>query len=368
MNISKVTKNYMEKNFKGLKNRVFIISLIISLTLSTIVLYSFSEANKNQFTTENGVLDLTNWNMEKDSIVSLDGEWEFYWNQLLTDKDFEAGKLIKPDGYFKVPDVWTNYNLNNKSFPEFGYATYRLKVKTNDIETLKGIKILTASTAYKLMIDDQVISKNGIVGKTKETSVSEFRPKTVSFKNTSKEFYIIVQVSNYEYSRGGLWYSMYLGNDEQIRTFKELDSGKDMFMFGVVMVMSLYHMTLFVLRKRDKTFLYFSLILLIMGIRFTITDEYIINNFIHAPSLKWMVTVEYLTMYWGIIMTIAFIHALFPEEISQKTIKIIIYAGLAVSIFTIVTPMNVFTRYLIFYEIAIVITYGYSIFLTLRLQ
>ncbi len=363
---------YIENNIKNLKYKLNIISLffiIMSLMVLIIVFYSFSSPNKRLVQAENGILDLVNWDLEKDGVVSLDGKWEFYWNQLLTYKDFQEDNSIKADGYFKVPDVWTNYTLNDKNTSGYGYATYRLKVKTNDIESLKGLKILTASTAYKLMINDEVVSENGVVGKTKETSVSEYMPKAISFKNSSKEFDIIVQVSNYEYSRGGLWYSIYLGSDQQIRSFKELDSGKDMFMFGVVMIMSLYHMMLFLLRKRDKTSLYFGMILLIMGIRFTITGEYIINNFIPSASIRLMVPVEYLTMYWGIIMSIVFIYELYPGEISKKIMKAIIYIGIAVSIFTIFVPINIFTRYLLFYEILIVFAYSYciiSIFKTIR--
>ena len=31
----------------------------------------------------NGVLNLENWNIEKDGTVELIGDWEFYWNELI---------------------------------------------------------------------------------------------------------------------------------------------------------------------------------------------------------------------------------------------------------------------------------------------
>lgn len=37
---------------------------------------------------ENGILDLTDWDLEMDGAVKLDGEWDFYWKQLLTPEDF----------------------------------------------------------------------------------------------------------------------------------------------------------------------------------------------------------------------------------------------------------------------------------------
>lgn len=361
MSESKAKKNYIKKNIQALKNKVFIISAIIFFVLLMVIFNTLSKPHTRQLQAKNGYLDLSSWDFEKDGVVSLDGEWEFYWNQLLTYKDFEQGKSIKPDGYFEVPSVWTNYTLNDEKLPAYGYATYRLKVKADNIESLKGLKILTFSTAYKLMVNDEVMAENGVVGQTKENAVSEFRPKAVSFKNTSKNFDIIIQISNYKYSRGGMWHSIYLGNDQQIRALKEFDSGKAMFMFGVTMIMSLYHMTLFLLQKRDKSSLYFALILLVTAIRISITGEYIINNFVQSISITRMVPVEYMTMYWGLIMTIAFVHELYPKEVSEKIMKIAIRIGLLISIFTISVPIDVFTKYLIFYEILIVCMYAYIV-------
>jgi len=351
---------------KSIKNRIFIIIAVIIFFILIVIFNVFTGTHKNQVLAKDGTLDLSNWDFNKDGVASLDGEWEFYWNQLLTYEDFHKENPIKTDGYFKIPNVWTNYTLNGGKVPPNGYATYRLKIKTNNVDSLKGLKILTSSTSYKLMINSKVISENGVVGNTEETTVSEFRPQAVSFQNSSEDFEVIVQISNYVYSRGGMWHSIYMGNDNDIRKLKEFDSSKAMFIFGVAMIMSLYHMTLFLLRKRDKSVLYFSLLLLVVAIRITITGEYLILNFIPSVSIKLMVPLEYMTMYWGVIMTIAFVHELYPREVSDKLMKITMYIGIILSIFTIITPISIFTKYLILYEILIIPTYSYILFLMLK--
>jgi two-component system, sensor histidine kinase ChiS len=347
---------------KALKNRIFIIIAVITFFILTVIFNIFIGTHKNQLLAKEGTLDLINWDFKKDGVANLDGEWEFYWNQLLTYEDFQNGNPIKPDGYFKVPSVWTNYTLNGLKIPENGYATYRLKVKTNNMDILKGLKILTSSTSYKLMINNKVVAESGVVGKNQESSKPEFRPQAVCFESSTNDFEIIIQISNYVYSRGGMWHSIYMGNDNDIRKLKEFDSGKAMFMFGVAMIMSLYHITLFLLRKRDKSALYFGLLLLVVAIRITITGEYLILNFISSASVKWMVTVEYMTMYWGLIMTIAFVHEIYPKEVSAKVMKITMYIGVIFSIFTIFTPISIFTKYLILYEVLIILMYSYIFF------
>lgn len=347
---------------KFFKNRIFVISAVIILFILTVIFNAFNGIQKSHLLAKEGTMDLVSWDFKKDGVVSLDGEWEFYWNQLLTYEDFHNEVPIKPDGYFKVPSVWTNYDLNGKKLPSNGYATYRLRVKTNDINSLKGLKILTNSTSYKLMVNNQVIAESGSVGKTKETSMPEFNPQTVSFQNSSKDFEIIVQVANFTYSRGGMWHSIYMGDDSDIRKLKEFDSGKAMFMFGVTLIMALYHINLFLLQKRAKAALYFGLLLLIVAIRIIITGEYLIINFIPSASIKWLVPFEYMTMYWGVIMTIAFVHDLYSEEIPKKIMKSAVYAGIIASIFTIITPISIFTKYLMFYEVVIIGMYSYILF------
>ncbi len=351
---------------KALKNRDYIIIVVIIFAILTFIFNISLQSHKKQVQAKKGTLDLVNWDFQKDGVVSLDGQWEFYWNQLLTYEDFQKEKQIKPDGYIQVPSVWTNYDLNGTKLSGKGYATYRLKVKTNNIDSLKGLKILTEATSYRLMINDNLVAENGVVGKTQETTIPEYRPEAVSFKNTSKEFEVIIQVSNYLYSRGGMWHSIYLGNDQQIRKLKEFNSGKEMFMLGVAMIMSLYHITLFLIQKRNKSALYFALILLVAAIRISVTGEYLILNIIPSANIIVMVPIEYMTMYWGLIIGVAFIHELYPEEMSKKVVKVSTYIGIIISIFTIFVPISIFTKYLILYEILILYMYGYITYIVLR--
>jgi two-component system sensor histidine kinase ChiS len=51
---------------------------------------------------EKGILDLSNWDFEKDGIVALNGNWEFYWEKYLEPKDFTQPNLDKPD-YIQRP-------------------------------------------------------------------------------------------------------------------------------------------------------------------------------------------------------------------------------------------------------------------------
>ena len=190
--------------------------LLLLIIVIPLIFIADLKTHKKMPVAKNGVLDLSNWDFEKDGATRLNGEWGFYWKQLLTYDDFHEGQN-KFNGQVNVPNVWNYYTIDGKELPGEGYATYRLKVKTNDQEILKGLKILNLSTSYKIMINDEVVAANGVVGKNKDTTVPEYRSQAVTFKNDSNEFEVIVQLSNFTYSRGGIWYSIYLGTDQQIR-------------------------------------------------------------------------------------------------------------------------------------------------------
>src|SRR5882724_443715 len=76
-----------------------------------------------------GELDLSAWNFQKDGNLPLEGEWEFYWDRLLTPADFKNRTQPLPTGFAMVTGEWNSQVIGNRKFPGQGYATYRLRVK-----------------------------------------------------------------------------------------------------------------------------------------------------------------------------------------------------------------------------------------------
>lgn len=67
---------------------------------------------------QKGVLALRSWNFERNGSINLNGEWEFYWEQLLAPVDFTetATDIVAPrlTGTIRVPGSWWGYPLKNK--------------------------------------------------------------------------------------------------------------------------------------------------------------------------------------------------------------------------------------------------------------
>src|SRR4051812_40013974 len=84
---------------------------------------------QNTATVQKGVLDLQNHNWQKDGIVKVSGDWEFYWDKFYYPDFFKDASLSNERRFAFVPDFWNKYIATDRfSHRGFGYATYRVKI------------------------------------------------------------------------------------------------------------------------------------------------------------------------------------------------------------------------------------------------
>lgn len=83
-----------------------------------------------------GVLDLQDWDFEKDGSINLIGEWSFFWEQLLT-----PGQIAKQNQaqFVYVPNSWTEHANDGNQLPSDGYATYALTIYLPENDLAYGL-------------------------------------------------------------------------------------------------------------------------------------------------------------------------------------------------------------------------------------
>lgn len=69
-----------------------------------------------------GILDLRKCNLWGRS-VSLEGEWGFFWKELLTPDSMRPAPV-----FVSYPMLWDKLKLDGRALPSQGYATYTLTV------------------------------------------------------------------------------------------------------------------------------------------------------------------------------------------------------------------------------------------------
>ena len=63
---------------------------------------------------ENGILNLTFWDFEKNGIIPLEGNWEIYWKKLYNPNEIESTQSENPSGYFSFPGFWNDRMFQNE--------------------------------------------------------------------------------------------------------------------------------------------------------------------------------------------------------------------------------------------------------------
>ena len=335
---------------------------ILSIVFFTLILYLSGCStlfSPDQPKAEKGILDLTQWQFEEDGVIKLNGQWEFYWNQLLEPHQFKDTGIAMT-GYINVPGTWNHYKVDYKELSCYGFATYRLHFISEADERL-GLKIPSVFTAYKLYINGELIASAGTVGNSKETMVPQYLPQIALFEPQPGENEIIIQVSNYYHRNGGLLEALILGNEKQITGLRDRSVAYELFLFGSLIIIGIYHITLFCFIKKDKSPLYFGLFCLLIGIRTLLVGE---SFFIYLfPDFSWEAAQKFQTLafYLGVPLIIMFFNSVFPEDFQSKLTKIINWVGAGFATLVLLTPARIFTIFNPAFQLFVFIVIIYTI-------
>lgn len=320
--------------------------------------------NTNIPRAEKGFIDLSNWDFERDGIVKLQGEWEFYWNNFYTPNNFDTLKADKD--YINQPTNWNVKRINGKRLPNFGYATYRLKIKlnpkyliNNKNNTILRVKLIEAHAAYKLWIDTNLYIVKGEISKNKETFKPRIKPEACSFYNYKDTVVITINVANYfDTYMAGIDDHILIGTEDQL--LKEAHDNEFFFIFSfsILFMLGVYHFGVFMIRRKETINLNFSLICFLFAIQSFFEGEksvyYIFPNLNIVVYYKiWLSTLILFPLI------VKFYKSLFPKEINDVVVKIISVVFIIYLAIVIFTPHVVYIsveEYFLYFGLA-VITY-----------
>lgn len=310
----------------------------------------------------NGSLNLTKWDFATDGIILLDGEWEFYWQQLLTPDDFSVTPFSLKTDYISLPRPWNGYAVGKKVLSGEGYATYRLLLQAPR-KTRYALKLLNASSAYALWVNGKKIASNGKIGINKQSMQPQYQPLIVAFDAQKTDIEIILQVSNFHHRKGGAWNSLELGSEQQIREKLRYWDYFNLFLLGALLNMGLYHLVLYALRRKDPSTLYFGLFCLVIGIRSLFYREMAITMLI--PEMAWaeISALRYILTFSALPLFALFIQSLYPIETSKKIISLIIGVELGLILLVVATEVSTYSYAMPIHQLVTIISCLYIVYL-----
>jgi signal transduction histidine kinase/CheY-like chemotaxis protein len=310
---------------------------------------------------ERGVLDLRGWDFAADGPLRLSGDWEFYWRKILAPGDFTAPHPPEGRADVPVPGNWDSYTVSGERLPAWGYATYRVSLLLPDHRARVGLELPDIGTAYTLTVDGRVLASSGAVGTSRETTVPRFSNAAIGFQPDSDRVEILLAVANFHHVRGGILDAVLVGREDQISVDWNHRINILIFLFGILVIMGLYHLVLFLLRPAERTTLYFGLSCLSTGIYLlSMGERYLLEIF---PSLTWAVHFRIVMgSYLGaVLFFLLFLDDLFPRERVRAVLRSLVVLLLLMIAWYLVVPTFVSTAVIGFTQLVQLLTCLYCI-------
>lgn len=286
-----------------------------------------------------GVLDLSSGPITNK--IELNGEWLFYWQQLLNPGDRPSGKPALID----FPSLWnTGYQIAGKKLPAFGYATYQLTILLPKQHGELRLSVPDMYCAYKLYVNGVPAAGNGKVSRTAEGFEPHWQYKTIDFNDKTDTLNLVLQIANFVHSKGGITKPLYLGDKEVIRLDRQRDEAIDLLLTGCLIMGGLFFFGLYLFGNRDKAILLFSVYVLVYSYRIIGIDNYVLHTIL--PSVDWYITVrlEYITLFIGIGLFGLYSRFLYPQDINKPILNMVSAICFLFAFASLILPPFYFTQ------------------------
>ncbi|WP_233711198.1 ATP-binding protein [Lederbergia citrisecunda] len=330
-------------------------AVVIGLVASYAVI---SAPDSPKFQSKEGILDLTQVHVSKNPI-KLNGEWAFYWQERLSPEDIQirSARDGNNERWISIPSSWLGYRLDGQQLNGTGFATFRLVIQLSEQDRNErlALRLPTIFHAYKLWVNGELLAEVGVVGQDKSSVTPHLSTKLVFFQPENDRVELVMQVANFHHKRGGITKYIEFGGSDVLTVRTNLRIAAEMFTTAGLLVIGVYHLLLFGLRRKDRATLYFGLFTMLLGIRSLLVGELLITQL--WPAIPWELQfkIEYLILCSSGYIIAMYSDCIFPNSVSRWFhLGTRIVTG-AFCIIIVVTPALIYTKLLLMIGVMVVL-------------
>ncbi|WP_078556289.1 diguanylate cyclase [Bacillus alkalicellulosilyticus] len=307
---------------------------------------------------KDGSISFDSWDFRSQGTVSLEGEWKIYWDELVTHEMLENTD-IEPE-VLHVPLLWSKIDR-----PE-GFATYRLLITGLVEGEIYSLKMMDFHSAYSMWLDGREVASAGVVGKTAEQEQPQFNTQRVTFIGTGQTTELLIQISNFHFREGGIWFPPTIGLVEQVQQAHTNYVAFEYMLFASLILVGVIHIGQYINRRKDKVPLWFGLFCIAISLRSIAVGEIILVNWFPEAPMEVVTKFSYFWYYISVPFFSYFLYYMFREEASERVTKINAFLGFIFSSLVLMTPAIVYSNVLIIYNSITVVVIIYFLVVLLN--
>ena len=273
--------------------------------------------------------------------VNLDGEWEFYWDQLLEPESFvnNEARLTK---YVTVPGFWNQ--VKSRELPAVGQGTYRIIVEmphNNGIKENPQLALLIPRiyTQYRLWVNGQKLSENGM---SDGKALNFMTPSVILISPSDGPIEIVLQIKNTQHIYAGIGQSILLGSATDLIQKRMVTIALDLALFAMCCLSGVYQFIIFMYHKKMKAFLWLAFVCLFIGLRGLLTNGNI--AMILWPDMPFEVGSRIISIFLPCIAIslLFYLRTLYYKDIHHFLFKFFVAASVLDGILIIILPSAAF--------------------------
>lgn len=219
---------------------------------------------------------------ELQQVKTLEHNWHLYWGA--TQATYQKG-LVKPDHLY-IPGDWRNLG-----YPSKGYGVFECKMIVDGAaNTELALYVPSVCNAYNVYLNGLFVGSAGIFGVSADSTIPDYVPQILHLKPASDTLVLTFELSSFYYREGGLTYPIKMGLVVPMESWFNNLLISSSFYSGALLLMFIYFIGFFVIRKRERSALYFALLCFVAAFRIMSTDILILRQ-LHVP-ISWATVVK----------------------------------------------------------------------------
>ncbi|MBN1117100.1 MAG: GAF domain-containing protein [Bacteroidales bacterium] len=329
---------------------------IVSLVIVAILFQTIVRATETADIpfAKNGIIDISNRNFDKE-YIALSGDWEFFWDTLLTPQQIPEFLSENETAYIHVPASWNT--KKGGSYSKKGKATYRLKFKSSGEKKTYAIRLHNFFTSAKVWFDGDLIYQAGKPGFSKKTTKPDylFQEVPLVFEKDITEHELVIQIANYHHTRSGIVKDLFFGSYNELTHQSKAWLILNLLIIGIILFISFNHLLNFFLYKNEVTNLYFGILCLIMIVRSISTQQRIIT-FVF-PNINWelLFKMDNFSGFGTIPLFAIFLYILFKQDFPRIFLNILVSIGAIITAIVFFTPQIIYGRLRMIFELYVLV-------------
>jgi len=275
-----------------------------------------------------GVLDLSDWNTEADSVVTLGGPWLKMTGEIIDPDEIVsapdsvnlAAEAVRKWEPARMPDMW-GPGLTSDISTGHGLATYRLRIRLPEerptlaidpgtLRTVVRWSVIIRHEGYARVVP---LVQTGDVTTTENQRSARLLRAPILLPEGARDIELVLALSNGVHKQGGVIDAPRLGTLERISTGEQWSGATSTGLVVLFFLMGAGALVVARTAERPLPFLIYAAMSIMVGVRVTVAGE-LIWMLVPQIGIARKYDFEYMTIYVLAVLFYLFVVSLLPRQ------------------------------------------------------